>query len=128
MSEELLKKLRYKEGPALVLNAPEGYRLGIETEAANQEEDKAAFLQLFVNHGQEVDEWVPKVIPMLREDAVFWITYPKQSSKVKTDINRDTLAARVQNNTEYRPVSNVAVDDKWSALRFRRSDLVKPKK
>ncbi|MFC9777074.1 hypothetical protein [Paenibacillus chitinolyticus] len=127
MSEELLKKLRYKEGPALVLNAPEGYRLGIETEAANQE-DKAAFVQLFVNHGQEVDEWVPKVIPMLSEDAVFWITYPKQSSKVKTDINRDTLAARVQNNTEYRPVSNVAVDDKWSALRFRRSDLVKPKK
>jgi len=128
MSEELLKKLRYKEGPALVLNAPEGYRLGIETEAAGREEDKAAFLQLFVNHGQEVDEWVPKVIPMLREDAVFWITYPKQSSKVKTDINRDTLAARVQNNTEYRPVSNVDVDDKWSALRFRRSDLVKPKK
>ncbi|MEC0245240.1 hypothetical protein ACI48J_00450 [Paenibacillus chitinolyticus] len=127
MSEELLKKLRYKEGPAFVLNAPEGYRLGIETVTAGQE-DKAAFLQLFVNHGQEVDEWVPKAIPMLREDAVFWITYPKQSSKVKTDINRDTLAAKVQNNTEYRPVSNVAVDDMWSALRFRRSDLVKSKK
>ncbi|WP_199617728.1 hypothetical protein [Paenibacillus alkalitolerans] len=30
MNEELLKKLRYKEGRATVLNAPEGYRLGIE--------------------------------------------------------------------------------------------------
>ncbi|SEG26972.1 hypothetical protein [Paenibacillus sp. UNC499MF] len=128
MSEELLKKLRYKEGRALVLNAPEGYRLGVEAETGSPPEDKADFVQLFVNDGQEADEWVPKVIPMLREDAVFWITYPKQSSKVKTDINRDTLAAKVQNNTEYRPVSNVAVDDKWSALRFRRSDLVKSKK
>lgn len=128
MSEELLKKLRYKEGRALVLNAPEGYRLGIETETGGSPEDKADFVQLFVNDGKEADEWVPKVIPILREDAVFWITYPKQSSKVKTDINRDTLAAKVQNNTEYRPVSNVAVDDKWSALRFRRSDLVKSKK
>ncbi|MFS0840968.1 hypothetical protein [Paenibacillus sp. 1P03SA] len=128
MSEVLLKKLRYKEGRALVLNAPEGYRLGIEAESGGSPEDKAGFVQLFVNDGQEADEWVPKVIPMLEEDAVFWITYPKQSSKVKTDINRDTLAAKVQNNTEYRPVSNVAVDDKWSALRFRRSDLVKSKK
>lgn len=30
MQEELLKKLRYKQGRALVLHAPEGYKLGIE--------------------------------------------------------------------------------------------------
>ncbi len=30
MQEELLKKLRYKQGRALVLQAPEGYKLGIE--------------------------------------------------------------------------------------------------
>ncbi|WP_251577347.1 hypothetical protein [Paenibacillus sp. MER TA 81-3] len=58
---------------------------------------------------------------------MFWITYPKQSSKVKTDINRDILAAMVQNSTTYRVVSNVAVDEKWSALRLRPQDKVKSK-
>ncbi|WP_019423355.1 hypothetical protein [Paenibacillus sp. OSY-SE] len=125
MQAELLKKLRYKAGRAAVLNAPEGYHLGVEdgTEAAGRYD----FVQLFVNDAQEVDAWIPKVLPLLNEEAVFWITYPKQSSKVKTDINRDILAAMVQNSTTYRVVSNVAVDEKWSALRLRPQDKVKSK-
>ncbi|WP_409347005.1 hypothetical protein [Paenibacillus sp. MBLB4367] len=121
--EELLKKLRYKDGRAAVWNAPEGYFLGIEEEKSA--EGTYDFVQVFVNNADEATEWAPKAIGYLNEDAVFWITYPKQSSKVKTDINRDSLAALVQNITPYRPVSNVAVDDKWSALRFRPVDKVK---
>lgn len=125
MEQELLKKLRYKEGRAAVLNAPDEYRLGIES--GEETGEKYDFVQLFANNAQEVDEWLPRVIPILNEDAIFWITYPKQSSKLKTDINRDILATMVQNKTMYRPVSNVAVDEKWSALRFRHQDKVKVK-
>lgn len=109
-----------------MINAPEGYRLGIEDEGTL--DGSYDFLQLFVHNAEETDEWVPKVIPLLKDDAVFWITYPKQSAKLKTDINRDSLAALVQNKTSYRPVSNVAVDEKWSALRFRHLDKVKSRK
>jgi hypothetical protein len=125
MQEELLKKLRYKQGRALVLHAPEGYKLGIEEpEGPNGTYD---FVQLFVNDAAEVEEWTPKAIPHLKDDALFWITYPKQSSKVKTNINRDSLFTLVSGISEYRAVSNVAVDDKWSALRFRHLDKVKSK-
>ncbi|GIP26040.1 hypothetical protein J23TS9_11700 [Paenibacillus sp. J23TS9] len=124
-NEELLKKLRYKNGHALVLNAPAGYDLGIESKSSDS---KAAFIQLFVNNAEQVHEWVPQAIPRLAEDAVFWITYPKQTSKVKTDINRDSLWKLVESMAPYRPVSNVAVDEKWSALRFRHVDLVQSKK
>lgn len=125
LQEELLKKLRYKQGRALVLHAPEGYRLGIE----EQEEPNGTydFVQLFVNNAAEVDEWVHQAIAHLNDDAVFWITYPKQSSKVKTDINRDILWKLVDEKTDYRLVSNVAVDDKWSALRLRHKSKVKTK-
>ncbi|WP_233531731.1 hypothetical protein [Paenibacillus alkalitolerans] len=82
---------------------------------------------LFANNAEEVREWVPKVIPALKEDAIFWIAYPKQSSKIKTDINRDILFGIVQ-DISFRPVSNVAIDDKWSALRFRHRDKVKTAK
>lgn len=47
--------------------------------------------------------------------AIFWIAYPKGN---RTDINRDSLWPIL---TEYgmRPISQVAVDEVWSALRFR---------
>ncbi|UKS25400.1 hypothetical protein LOZ80_27955 [Paenibacillus sp. HWE-109] len=125
MQEELLKKLRYKQGRALVLHAPEGYKLGIED--SGEPGGTYDFLQVFVNNAAEVTERIPHLIPYLNEDAVFWITYPKQSSKVKTDINRDSLFALVQDISAYRAVSNVAVDEKWSALRFRHQDKVKTK-
>jgi hypothetical protein len=124
--EELLNKLRYKEGRAIVLGAPDGYRLGIE--AGEGLEGKYEFIQLFVNNAEEAEEQVVKAIPFLNEDALFWITYPKQNGKFKPDINRDSLAALVQNITPYRPVSNVAIDDKWSALRFRPKEKVKSSK
>jgi spore cortex formation protein SpoVR/YcgB (stage V sporulation) len=123
MQEELLKKLRYKQGRALVMQAPEGYALGIE----DQEEPSGTydFIQLFVGNAAEVEPWARKAIALLNEEALFWITYPKQSSKVKTDINRDSLFALINDNTDYTIVSNVAVDDKWSALRVRHKSKVK---
>lgn len=126
MQEELLKKLRYKTGQALVANAPKGFSIGIG------EEDGLAgpfdFVLLFVNSAKEAAELVTPMIPKLNADALFWIAFPKQSSKTKADINRDSLAALVQESTPYRPVSNVAMDDKWSALRFRPKDQVKSSK
>lgn len=125
MQEELLKKLRYKQGRALVLHAPEGYKLGIE--APEEPSGTYDFVQLFVHDAAEVEEWTPRAIQYLKDDALFWITYPKQSSKVKTNINRDSLFALVSGISEYRAVSNVAVDGTWSALRFRHLDKVKSK-
>jgi hypothetical protein len=126
MEQELLRKLRYKEGRAVVLNAPAGFQLGIET--AGEITGSYDFVLLFVNNALEVDQCLPKAIPLLNEDALFWITYPKQNAKFKPDINRDSLFGLVQSKTQFRAVSNVAIDEKWSALRFRHLDKVKVKK
>ncbi|MBT2638331.1 hypothetical protein J7E35_09550 [Bacillus sp. ISL-45] len=124
--DELLKKLRYKQGTARVMNAPKEYESLIED--IGDESDKNEFMLLFSNNSQEVREWFPKAVSGLKEDAVFWIAFPKKSSKVKTDINRDALFRLVQDISDYRAVSNVSMDEKWSALRFRHQDLVKSKK
>lgn len=124
--DELLKKLRYKQGPAILLNAPEGYQSLIEE--ADNENDKMEFLLMFANNSEEVKTWFPTALSVLKEDGIFWIAFPKKSSKVKTDINRDTLFKLVQELSDYRAVSNVSLDEKWSALRFRHQDLVKSKK
>lgn len=58
-------------------------------------------------------------------DAVIWIAYPKGTSKrYRCEFNRDTgwtvLAA-----AGFEPVRMVAIDEDWSALRFRRVEYVK---
>lgn len=129
MDEQVKKKLRYQEGQAaVVINAPEGYGLVHESAGADALEGSCDFVQLYVNSAAEVEERLPEAIALLKEDAIFWITYPKQSPKLKPDINRDTLASMVVDSTAYRPVSNVAVDEKWSALRFREKAKVKSQK
>ncbi|MEF3306023.1 hypothetical protein [Paenibacillus sp. GYB003] len=120
--EAIRKKLRYKGGSAAVMNAPDGYGLGVADAAGTDGHD---FVLLYVHNAAEANEWLPRAIALLNDDAVFWIAYPKQSSKMNSDLNRDRLWALVQSMTSYRAVSNVAIDDKWSAIRFRREDRVK---
>ena len=51
----------------------------------------------------------------LTKPAVFWVAYPKGN---KSDINRDTLWPIVA-DFGMRPNGQVAIDGRWSALRFR---------
>jgi hypothetical protein len=52
-----------------------------------------------------------------RDDRLAWIAYPK-AGQLGTDLNRDSLA-RLVSGLGVRPVRQVALDDTWSALRFR---------
>jgi hypothetical protein len=49
---------------------------------------------------------------------VIWISYPKQAAKVPTDITRDRGWDAITSEG-WRPVTQVSVDDVWSALRWR---------
>jgi hypothetical protein len=51
----------------------------------------------------------------LARPDVFWVAYPKAN---RADINRDTLWP-ILVDYGMRPITQVAVDDVWSALRFR---------
>jgi hypothetical protein len=51
----------------------------------------------------------------LAEPAVVWVAYPKGNT---TDINRDTLWPIVA-DFDMRPCGQVAIDSRWSAMRFR---------
>jgi hypothetical protein len=51
----------------------------------------------------------------LKRPEVFWVAYPKAN---RSDINRDSLWP-ILAEFGMRPISQVAIDDVWSALRFR---------
>jgi len=56
-----------------------------------------------------------RVRPDLGHPAAFWVAYPKGN---RADINRDSLWP-ILASYGMRPISQVAIDDTWSALRFR---------
>lgn len=120
----LIKKLLLKPGyRAVVLRAPEGYSdlLGELPEGvtfAQQADGVYDWVQLFVRSAAEVDMYAPAAMAAVKPGGLLWLTYPKQSSKIKTDINRDRgWQAVVASGWE--GVTQIAVDETWSALRFR---------
>lgn len=71
------------------------------------------------------DRYAALLAAALEGDAVLWIAYPKGGSKrYRCDYNRDGDWS-VLEAAGFRPVRQVAIDDDWSALRFRRSAFVK---
>jgi hypothetical protein len=127
----LKDKLQFKNVTKLaVRNAPQGYaeRLAAELdgiEVVDGPDAAADALLLFVNNMAEAQAMAPAAVATVaaaQPEGVLWLAYPKGSSKgsskVKADVNRDTLWPVVQAQG-WRPVRQVALDDTWSAMRFR---------
>lgn len=131
--DDILKKLRYgKQERIAVLNAPEEFReriSGLLPGCQIDNEINARYLYDFIisfNPGSaDVDKLGPACIHNLSEDGKLWMAYPKGTSRrYKSDINRDRGWDSVT-GAGFRPVSQVAIDDDWSALRFRNVKFVK---
>ncbi len=58
------------------------------------------------------------------DDAKIWLVYPKKSGRIKTDLTRDSGWGPMF-DAGYIVVSIAAVDETWSAVRFRPKHLVK---
>lgn len=83
------------------------------------------FALVFVTTKKEVDEISQKLAAKARGDVLIWFVYPKGTSKKhKADFNRDN-GWDVIETAGYQPVRMVAIDEDWSALRYRRSVYVK---
>lgn len=137
---ELVKKLRIKEGhQVLLLNPPSGYgaellllpedaRLEVltapETNVRERVKEGADALLLFVHGIEELESWAPVALSAITPEGLLWIAYPKQSSKIKTDLNRDKGWEPIT-RAGYEGVAMISIDATWSAVRFRPVELVK---
>ncbi|MEO8278379.1 MAG: hypothetical protein ABI564_01735 [Ideonella sp.] len=111
-----------------VLNAPESFEPELAAlhgvEVGRTLTGKSRFAMAFVITEAELGAASAKLVKACDGDAVIWMVYPKASSrKYKCEFNRDSgwpaLGA-----AGFEPVRMVAVDDDWSALRFRRVEHI----
>ena len=78
----------------------------------------ADFIQLFVADRQDLEELLPAARNGLAPGGILWVTYHKGTSKIKTDINRDSINAYAA-TIGLTGVAMISIDADWSALRLK---------
>jgi hypothetical protein len=61
---------------------------------------------------------LPKVVKALKPDSLLWLTFPKGTSKIQTDLTRDKGWDAVQ-QADLKWVTLISVNDTWSAFAVR---------
>jgi hypothetical protein len=131
--DSIFKKMSFKDQPEIcVLSAPSSFLPNMEAmESLTQIKTDLESVQklhyglAFVTKQSEVDAIALAFSEKLEGDGQIWFAYPKGSSKrYKCEFNRDTGWA-VLGAQGFEPVRMVAIDEDWSALRFRRVGYVK---
>jgi hypothetical protein len=128
----LFKKLNLGGSDTLlVLNAPESFDAelaqleGITVLRKAASKRNVPFAIGFAATQAECDLVSSTIVKATEGDSIVWVAYPKGSSKrFKCDFNRDT-GWTVLGEAGFEPVRQVAIDEDWSALRFRRTEYIR---
>lgn len=131
----LFSKLNLKhEHEILVVDPPPGFQAeldalsGVEVRSDAAGVDRVEFALIFVRTRAAVEAAAAEVLPGVRGDGIVWFAYPKASSRrYRSEIGRDRGWEAV-GRAGFEPVRQVAIDDEWSALRFRRPEFIKTMK
>lgn len=118
MTKTIAEKLLIKPNSTLWLNEPARLPLLTPMPEGVRETGTlatAGTAVIFVENAAAVREQLTKLQSDLDKPGALWIAYPKGN---KADINRDTLWPIVA-DFDMRPCGQVAIDERWSGLRFR---------
>jgi hypothetical protein len=118
----------------LVLNAPESFEKevaglkGVEVHRQVGKVKQFEFALAFATQRTEVAKLSKALAAKADGDAILWFAYPKGTSKkYQADFNRDDGWDDLK-KAGFDTVRAVAIDEDWSALRFRRVEFIKSAK
>lgn len=125
-------KLNLKDHEQIVvLDSPSSFESelaalkGVEVIRDLKKAKEVTFSLAFVTTQEQVDALAPAIARKAEGDAIVWFAYPKGSSKkYKSQIHRDN-GWDVLGREDFEPVRMVAIDEDWSAIRFRRAGFIK---
>lgn len=128
----VFEKLNLKDHKQImVLDAPRSFEgeltalEGVEIIRDLKKAKQVTFSLAFVTTAEQVDALAPAIARKAEGDAIVWFAYPKGASKkYKSQIDRDH-GWNVLGQEGFEPVRMVAIDEDWSAKRFRRASFIK---
>jgi hypothetical protein len=120
----LIKKLGINEGARLLaLNEPVEYWNWISplpegvVKARKNAKTKLDFIHLFVKEKKVFEKEFIESRKGLKKDGMLWISWPKKSSKVETDLDENLIRDFGLKNGLV-DVKVCAIDETWSGLKF----------
>jgi hypothetical protein len=122
-NKSLVEKLGIKPGfQVLILHPPEQYELTLGALPANINDHPASdtplnFIQFFTKNLSELSQGFPDLKKRLRPDGILWISWPKSTSSLKTDLN-ESLVREIGLKNGLVDVKIIAIDKDWSGLKF----------
>jgi hypothetical protein len=122
MDPQIFIKMRLKKGTVgMCFQAPAPYLdMIIKQDIVRfNTHDHPEFVHLFVESKQDYMNHRHLILPYIHEDTRVWISWKKSTKSIIYDINRDTLNTMVMQDG-LRPYANVALDETWSALGYRK--------
>jgi hypothetical protein len=117
----LIRKLGVKENFKIkIINPPENYFEMIETPkqlVLTENTAKADFIHCFVKNAKELEQHLPKLKKEIHKDGMIWISWPKKSSGVATDVNENSIRNFALGEGLV-DVKVCAIDEVWSGLKL----------
>ncbi len=132
MASTTAQKFKIRENNViLVFNPPSEYKasLGILPADAKISSTAKKFDQVhwFVKDKAQMEKELSKVLPLIKDNVICWIFYPKGTSKIQTDLTRDKGWDQLLKQ-DMQWISLVSFDDTWSAFGMRQKTEADKKK
>ena len=117
----LAKKLKLKPGVrAAVVNAPKNYldELKHDSDVSQKLSGKFDWIQVFAKDKKELASFARRAASALKPESILWLSFPKGSSKIQTDLTRDKGWKTIL-DLDLKFINLVSVNDMWSAFALR---------
>ncbi len=84
---------------------------------------KLDFALVFAVSENQLNSILTDIVPALKQETRLWVAHPKVTSKISTDLNRDSSWTRLY-AMGYETLETVSLDHVWQAISFNRAEEV----
>lgn len=129
-NQNILEKLQLKEEKNLLI---QGLPSAVEKQFAKLSYNKNLtpllktrkidFALIFAINQLQLNNILKEVFSALHPESKLWIAYPKTTSKIVSDLNRDA-SWEILSKNDYEAVRQVTLDHVWTAMRFKKLDQI----
>lgn len=133
ITQSILEKLQLKDEKNLLI---QGLPSSIEKQFAKLSysknvtpllrSKKVDFALVFAVNVNQLCNIMRDVLPALHQESKLWVAYPKTTSKIVSDLNRD-CSWEVMSDNGFEGIRQVPLDHVWMAMRFEKTEQLPSK-